>query len=271
MADKEKSELITMLMEKYKEVQEAEAKSAADAASEFSSAVSFPIVLRSNGSGSALGTSLLHPRPFLGINMSPNIGGFGISEFDNAPSDTSDPLAMGIGFSGPSAWQMQRRAIPFGGLQDDNDDDDDDDGNDSFNDNRFRFGVRYIPSSASRPLHFRRPWELSTVSSSHNSSALREEDDSAPFGHNTTNFSTSSPFHRALSSSATSTAGTSVTYQIVPRAGGSGGYSAVAMRSTSLPAADLANILLGGRTHTATVHDSDEIDTNNSSPNNSHR
>lgn len=38
---------------------------------------------------------------------------------------------------------------------------------------------------------------------------------------------------------------TSTTYQIVPRGGGSGGYEAVAMRPTSLPAGQLSALLLG--------------------------
>lgn len=51
-------------------------------------------------------------------------------------------------------------------------------------------------------------------------------------------------------SSAHTSSSPSVTYQIVPRSGGQGGYDTVAMRSTSLPATQLSSILLNASSAT---------------------
>jgi hypothetical protein len=144
LTDKEKSELIIMLVEKYKEAHEAEIKVAADAASQLSDAVSFPIVLRSDGSG--LGTNALHPRSFFrSLHMSPTVRGFGIWDLENASGDSLDVVAVGSGSSGPNGWLLRRRAIPLGELEEDEDNDNgnDDDGVYFGED---RLAVRYIPA-----------------------------------------------------------------------------------------------------------------------------
>lgn len=123
--------------------------------------------------------------------------------------------------------------------------------------------------SATRSSQIRRPWERSPAFSRLHVPTLLENDDDddddrlsfAPNATATTTTSrTSSPLRRTLSSSSASTASASATYQIVQRTGGAGGYNTVAVRSTSLPADALANILVGGQPHAADVHDRDDSD-----------
>lgn len=124
LVDAEKPELIKMLIEKYKEQQETDAKAAADAAAEASSSVSFPLILRAGGGpfgGGMTMSSASGGFPMLGLSLTSS-GGF--------PERST---------SGPSSLFLQRRT---GRAEDDDDDDDDDD--DQFN--RIRFGLRYVPS-----------------------------------------------------------------------------------------------------------------------------
>lgn len=281
LLEKEKTELIQLLLEKYNELQESETKAAAEDVSDTlsnSSTVSFPIILRSGG-GFGGGQGFHHHnyhahQPLFGLSLSQ--GGFGLGAMENGSSMTMvSPSSMSYNRGntvGPSSLLLQRRSIPFGVEEDDDDENDDDDedssqrfstflqGNSNINS---RFGLRHIPAGVSEPSQIRMPWERPGYLTSQSLAELLSDDNdddgstnnNVNMGVNNTNIESgtisgafnASSLRRGYStgtSSAHASSNPSITYQIVPRSGGQGGYDTVAMRSTSFPATQLSSILL---------------------------